>query len=353
MPQYELWGHTVDIEIPKDIFPSDEKQKELDEILGHPTHGFFEGTFGGKKLHYRKHLPANNAKPKALVIWQHGIHGESGFGMKCPTPDGKFRYTNFAMRVRTMTEQHGFAVYAHDQLGHGYSEGARFLIPSGKWQINRDDLIRFAKDVVCKEYPDVPLFLCGDSYGGCLVLHAGREFQDHPELVNNQFAGILLNAPAIIGDLPPAPVVALLRRLAVLTPTWTPFFMPHPVSSERIWKELEPREYYSNKNDGLSKGGKPFCLGTALGLLTALESVRADIIPGFTAPFSINHGTKDYAVLMEGSEFMMEHAKTPKEDAVLNKIPDGYHDMYSELNAEEILDLEIKWIQQQLDKQNK
>jgi alpha-beta hydrolase superfamily lysophospholipase len=75
--------------------------------------GYIEGTYQGKKLHYRKYVP-KDGKPKAVVVWQHGIHGESGYGMK--RKDG--RYTCFALRCRTMLEE-GFAIYAMDQLGHG------------------------------------------------------------------------------------------------------------------------------------------------------------------------------------------------------------------------------------------
>jgi hypothetical protein len=111
-----------------------------------------------------------------------------------------------------------------------------------------------------------------------------------------------------------------LRRLAKLFPTRTPFFMPHPVTSDRIWKEEEPRNYYDGGNDGLSLGGAKFKLGTALGLLEALESVRQDVIPGFTVPFMINHGTNDESVLIEGSIFLFENSATPAEDKVLNKV---------------------------------
>lgn len=346
MVKYELWGNTVDIEVPKDVFPSEERQKELDETLNNPTHGYFEGTHEGKKIYYRKYLPEGT--PKGIIVWQHGIHGQSGFGLKLK--DG--RYIDCAIRYRLFTKE-GFAVYASDQLGHGYSEGARFLIPKGMWQINRDDLVKFAKLAASEHDENIPLFLSGDSYGGCLAVHAARVFQDKPEDAPKGFTGILLNSPAIIGDLPPKPVVAFLRRLAKLTPAWRPFFMPHPVSSDRIWKDKEPRDYYDGGNDGLSLGGAKFSLGTALGLLEALESVREEVIPGFKVPFSINHGTADESVLIEGSIFMMENSATPDEDKILNKIEGGYHDLYSEVDAEKTMMLELNWIKEQIAKKQK
>ena len=129
--------------------------------------------------------------------------------------------------------------------------------------------------------------------------------------------------------------------------------MPHPVSSDRIWKEEEPRNYYDGGNDGLSLGGAKFSLGTALGLLTALEAVQAKAIPGFKVPFSINHGDKDESVLIEGSDFMMEKSDTPAEDKVFNKIAGGLHDVYSEVEAEETMKLELNWINEQIAKKAK
>ena len=187
------------------------------------------------------------------IARQHGIHGQSGFGMKSSS-DG--RYTDMALRIRMMNAE-GYAVYAHDQLGHGFSEGERFYIPN--WTINRDDLIRFVKLASNEHAEGTPIFLSGDSYGGCLAFHATHILY---EAKQKDFLGCALNCPAIEGDLPPLPILWFLRYiLAPMFPTWTPFFMPHPITSERIWKEVEPRAYYSNPKNihGLSRSGIVSC----------------------------------------------------------------------------------------------
>jgi len=336
----ELWGSKVKIEIPPSVFPSPQKISELDDLFHNPTHGFFPSTFEQQKLHYRKYLPAQ--KPKAIVIWQHGIHGHSGYGMKRSTG----QYTNLALRAR-MYIKAGIALYCCDQLGHGFSEGARFVIPNGDWNINVQDLISFTKFAASEHEDDIPLFVSGDSYGACLAIHAGRHFQNVPQDAPKAFVGLVLNAPAIVPDLPPAPVVFLLRyALAPLFPTWTPFFMPNPVSADRIWKDEEPRKYFSDddKMYGLSNSGRPFCLATATGCLEAVETLQAKVIPGFNVPFSINHGDCDYSIKLSGSEFMMQHSETKEGDKVLNVIQGGYHDLYSGLDAEEIESKQIEWI---------
>lgn len=82
MPDYTLWNNTtVNVEIPEDIFPDEEFRNKRDELFDHPEHGFFESNYQQKKLHYRRNLPKDDAlkkKPKAIVIWHHGILGEVG-----------------------------------------------------------------------------------------------------------------------------------------------------------------------------------------------------------------------------------------------------------------------------------
>jgi alpha-beta hydrolase superfamily lysophospholipase len=48
--------------------------------------------------------------------------------------------------------------------------------------------------------------------------------------------------------------------------------------------------------------------------------------------------------------FMMEKSATPAEDKVLNKIAGAYHDLYSQPDRDDIMNLEIKWIHEQIAK---
>ena len=74
MPLRDLWGYkNLDIEIPDDVFPSDQWLKEKDELYGSPEHGYFESCFENKKLHYRKNLPKSGTPIKAIVVWVSGL----------------------------------------------------------------------------------------------------------------------------------------------------------------------------------------------------------------------------------------------------------------------------------------
>mmetsp|Transcript_35433 Transcript_35433/g.38346 ORF Transcript_35433/g.38346 Transcript_35433/m.38346 type:complete len:346 (-) Transcript_35433:348-1385(-) len=340
MPVYKLWNQSVDIEIPQEIFPDENWLQEKDILFNDPRHDFFESCYERKRLHYRINLPPVGTPIRAIVVWQHGIHGQSGFGMRC----AEGRFTDMAKRVRMMNAK-GYAIYAHDQLGHGFSEGERFYIPN--WTINRDDLVRFVRLVADKHAEGTPIFLSGDSYGGCLAFHATHVLYEGKQ---KDLLGCALNCPAIEGDLPALPVLWFLRYiLAPLFATRTPFFMPHPITNERIWKEVEPRDYYSNPKNirGLSKSGSPFCLGTAVGLVSAME-VAQEIIPSFRAPFHINHGSNDHGVPLSGSQRLLNFSKTKRVDKELNVVVDGYHGLFSQLDADETMKHEIEWIEKMI-----
>jgi len=436
---YSLWGHDdLKIEIPEEVFPDEAFRNEKDRLFDFPEHGFFVSCHEGKKLHYRKNLPPSSVPIRAIIVWQHGIHGQSGFGMQLKLKqnsnsnseseselndskdsttatatatatatdgqsknknnnnnnnndndndndnDGHYRYCDMALRIRRMNAM-GYVVYAHDQLGHGFSEGERFYIPNGDWSVNRDDLVAFAKMAASEHPSGTPLFLCGDSYGGCLAFHAAHVFQTQeqiqieqkeqieqeqkqkhkPSITNMRttnkntltthkgvnFLGCALNCPALDGEFPAWPVVWFLRYiLKPWFPLWTPFFMPHPITPERIWKVPEVRDHYTdpNKRHGLSESGTPYCLGTAAGLVDAIQSAQR-LFSSFEVPFHINHGSDDYGVPCTGSQRLFQHSKTPTSDKELNIVPNGYHGLLSQHDAEDTMRREIEWIEKRIE----
>ena len=262
------------------------------------------------------------------------------------------RYTDHALRIRMMNEQ-GIAVYAYDQLGHGFSEGTRFYIPNGNYKINRDDLVKFVQLAANENAEGIPLFISGDSYGGCTTVLATYYLQENPDKAPKGLVGCTLNCPSIHADLPPKPVIWFLQYgLAPFWPEWTPSFMPHPITSERIWKLEEPRKYFSDHKEmhDLSRGGVPFCLGTALGCMLSLQDAQK-CVPNFKMPFHISHGTSDYGVPISGSQFMFDSSQTPDADKQFNPVEDGYHALYSQLDAEQTMKHEIDWILSMIKKQ--
>jgi acylglycerol lipase len=346
--EYDLWGEKVNLGITKDKFPSDDEIAVMEAKLPAPCeHGWFPSSFSQQQLHYRKIVPSAETIPKAVVVFHHGIlsHG----GSATITKDG--RKLNFALFVEYLVNQQGYALYTFDMLGHGYSEGVpRFYVPD--WKNNRDDLENFTR-MAAAEHASLPVFIIGESYGGCLALHVAKELQEKP-LIPNNFGGLLLLAPAIIGDLPPAPVTFVLRYiLAPIFPKSTPFFMPNPGSADRIWKDKDVLAQILDKRYvemGLEDSGQPITLGTAVQMLNALDEVREVTIPALNTPFCVLHGTQDFAVPIEGTDFLTDTCLTNKDDRVIHYIEGGYHCLPADPAAEEVMEHMIAYIKDRMSK---
>ena len=110
----------------------------------------------------------DNCPPKASVLLLHGM------------AEHHKRYADFAQYLT----QHGFAVLAYDQLGHGCT--ARTPEELGFFQLTApaerlvQDAQRMAEQVA-RWYPGVPHFVLGHSMGSfvarCLLQQAGDQFQ--------------------------------------------------------------------------------------------------------------------------------------------------------------------------------
>ena len=343
MPKYKIFGAEPDIDIPRDCFVKDDELEKMEATMPGCEHGWFNSVYQGAKLHYRKWLPPNSAKPKGIVVHMHGISASCGRGLIVAGD----RKLNTSLQAQVLVEQHGYALYAFEQYGHGFSEGTRFLIPQ-TWQNNLKDYVNFCNLVADEHDKDIPLFLVGESYGGCLTIHAAKQFQRDPSTGPSNFDSIIIVAPAIEGDLPPTPVYQILRYgLAPWFPKWIPFFMPNPISPDRCWRDEEVCKFWSSGRRleiGLEGGGTPFRLGTALNLVVAMEEVRNNAIPGFKVPFCLLHGTADFGVMIQGSEFMMDKAETPMDAKEFHRIEGASHDLFSDPLAEECMEHTWKWI---------
>lgn len=359
IPTHTVFGAERKIEIPCStfpdvVFPTAEEIKVMEDLMPGCEHGWFDSCYGdGCKLHYRKWVPTTTKTPKAVLVWMHGISDHSGIVFQSTS-------TGRVLGIGALTNEllkNEIALYAFDMYGHGYSEGTRATIP-GTWENNKQDFINFCNQVVIAEIPDenVPLFVSGESYGGCLSVHVARHFQDHPsEPAAKRFDSMILIAPAIIGDLPPYPVVFVLRYLlAPVFPSWIPFFMPNPISPDRIWRDEEVLKYKDIKgrymNMGIDLSGRPFRLGTGVNLLLALEAVRDKAIPGLKCPFLCQHGTSDHGVPIEGAQFLYDKCDTPEEDKVFHKIEGAYHALLEDQDTEKVVQNVVDYVHTRLEK---
>jgi alpha-beta hydrolase superfamily lysophospholipase len=228
------------------------------------------------------------------------------------------------------------------------------LIP-GSADTNVNDNVAFCNLVASlhedDDDDDIPIILLGESYGCTVSIMTARKFQDDPSCGPKNFDSVILIAPAIMGDMPPYPVYLVLRYvLAPSFPAWSPFFMPNPVSAERIWKDpqvLARRTAPRWKEMMVDGSGRPFRLGTAVGLVVSMETVKAEM-SGFKVPYCIVHGTEDAAVLLAGSEYMWDKAATPAKDRAFKRQEGGYHDLFSDPTAEDSVQFTVDYIKKRI-----
>lgn len=346
MVKHTVFGVERNIDIYENVFPTPDEIKDMESRLPGCEHGWFDSVTTPLTLHYRKFLPSSGKKPKAIIVWMHGIQTHSGRAHILK--DG--RKINMALLSDRVVKA-GYALYCFDMTGHGYSEGSRFLVTERVKQ----DYLNFVKLVVSLHEWDAPLFLMGESFGGNLTLQIARHYQDHKEEKPRAFQGIILVAAAIYGYQFFFPVDIALKYF--ITPfvhrLRPPTFIPNPVAPALLWRDqevlylnsqekrvtemwLEPAERHSN-------------LKTSSTLIEAMKTVRNHCIPGFRVPYCILHGTSDRAVpIAESLEYFVDNVETLPAERAVKRVGGAYHDLLGDPTAEENLDFVLAWVKRRI-----
>ena len=356
MVQHRIFGVERDIDISVEDFPTPERLQELEAPLDANgcQHGWFPSTFVGNRkrpktiqLHYRFFLPSskNNSSPKAVVVFMHGLHNHSGCAHVMPYSKSKRNMA--ALSTEFLSKD--MAVYAFDLLGHGYSEGHRFVLPSADVLI--DDYLTFVKLVV-KKHPDVPLFLMGESLGGNLTLQVARHYQDYPDERPPQFVGLALIAPAIYPTNIYWPQQTLFYSISPFVGHWRPpAWIPSPIRETNIWRDPE-RIALAQAHNGIQAPPSQHPPYLSLWTLCVLmRRVRDTAIPGLKVPFCVAHGRKDVAIPIVGSEWLVEQALEAglaEEDCTLQSYPEALHDLLSEPEAEGMVTWLVDWMSERV-----
>ena len=116
---------------------------------------FEENSYSGAKLSFYRNAP--KSAPKAIVHISHGMAEHAG------------RYEWF---MQTLMEA-GYAVYAHDIRGHGYTYASDSFKGHFSDKHGLDKLLHdldFAIHLIKKNHPNVPIFCFGHSLGSILLL---------------------------------------------------------------------------------------------------------------------------------------------------------------------------------------
>lgn len=214
---------------------NEEAWKKLESWLLPKTDGFFQAP-SGHRLHVRAVLPPGDAEAlsvKAIVLYCHGMNSH-------------VNARNFAGELYPSIAAAGFAIFALDIMGHGYSEGQRVLVED--WHLVFTDWEAFAEALLgvaeprpspaefCAGVPDevlarirsLPVFVNGMSMGGMIGMYLGLRLQEN-ERLRDRFSGACLTCPSLVVDLPPKAVQWFLLTLVV--PLFRTCAMPAAVSS--------------------------------------------------------------------------------------------------------------------------
>src|SRR5690606_29649374 len=118
--------------------------------------------------------------------------------------------------------EQGFVACICDLRGHGKSDGITGY--ARRWSEYLDD-VRFFRQQIQAQHPELPLFLIGQSHGGLLLTH-------HGIVEGEGLAGVILVAPFLQLCMP---VPAYLRVAAVVLNVIAPWLgLPSRVRSEML-----------------------------------------------------------------------------------------------------------------------
>lgn len=222
----------------------------------------------------------------------------------------------------------GIAVMAYDLRGHGKSEGRRGYIPSFDQLL--DDITRFLEESQ-KNYPEIPVFLYGQSLGGLQVLSYLIKFV--PEI-----SGAIVTAPILRPAFkPPAATLAAAKILNKILPK---FQLSNEIDPEGLSHDETVVQNYINDplvHDKLTPRLAVEMLGEGERTLQSASQLQT--------PLLLMHGSDDPITSSKASQEFAEKAGS----LCTFHLWDGlYHEIHNEPEFEKVFEFELEWIENQL-----
>jgi len=343
----------------------DEAAAHLKSWLLPQTQGFFEAP-SGHRLHVRAVLPSGDASArtvKASIMYCHGLNSH-------------VNSRGWAGGFYPRLAQEGFAIFAVDIMGHGYSEGERALIED--WDVVFEDLEHFTEalmgvaedppekedfnagvsDEVLKNLRRLPFFVVGTSLGGMISMYVGHRL-DGNERLQGRFRGAVLGCPALLVDLPPKAVQVLLRNLVV--PLFKTSAMPTFISksskgqlgssfnlsdpTQKEMAEMEIRDC-AKRLPGVGLGWHDQMKWGTAGAFSKIYAQIEEDMEDVDFPFLIIHDPEDSVTLFAGSEKLM--ALSPSEDKTLHAMHAGGLHCLPLVEQETYVSIMTSWMKQRL-----
>jgi alpha-beta hydrolase superfamily lysophospholipase len=253
--------------------------------------------------------PAANGPPQAIVLALHG------FG----------DYRNGFEEPAKVWAKDGITTYAYDQRGFGGSP------TRGRWASTpalADDARTMAV-LLRKQYPDVPIYLAGESMGGAVALVAADEGAD--------VDGLILIAPALRSRKTFGPVLSGALWFGAHTIPWFPDgptsidFQPtdNPKTIEKIRKD---KMWLRNTR-----------LDMAYGLVDLMDDACA-AAPHINKPYIMLHGMGD-KIVPQGPVKAAIEVMPPRQDSKLAFYKNGYHMLMRDKGGPKVAADVVAWME--------
>ncbi len=239
----------------------------------------------------------------------------------------------------------GFHVFSQDHIGHGRSQGTRAHVED--FQDYVKDFISLIRRVQEKFSTPMPTFLFAHSMGGLIGLHIMRaitlESVKSPFL--NQcwpFTGVILSAPALKPD--PKQDNSFMRGLAKCCSGCMPKFGIDSLPSSYLSRVKSIGESYDE--DSLNYHGN---VRAKLGfeMLKSMDLIR-ECCGELQFPYLLIQGSSDRLVNPVGArEF---HEKSGSKDKTYKEYEGGYHELFVDTIADQVLADIKQWIESKMEK---
>lgn len=259
---------------------------------------------------YRRWRPS---RPKAFLVVTHGFGEHSG------------RYAHFAEYLVSR----GYAVYAHDLVGHGRSSGQRGHIDS--WTDYWHALAIFRNFAQACE-PSLPSFLFGHSMGGLVVL-------SYLTMQPLDIRGAIVSGALLEPGSTANPLLVAAARL--LSANWPALSFKLGLNIKALSRDPAVIEAY--RNDPLVHGRASVRWGTEV--LNAMGSLKTQV-KRVVDPLLILHGEADAINRVEGAHWLFREVSSI--DKELRIYPGGYHEPLNDLQKEQVLHDIADWFDRHL-----
>lgn len=246
---------------------------------------------------------------RSVVVIVHGIR------------DYALRYEDFARQL----SQQGFAVFAQDLRGHGYSGGQRQRFDSMPEMVADVDLVvREAQ----QQYPGVPIFVYGHSLGGLITTEYALA---HGDKLN----GVILSGAALKRPLSVSRFkVGLARVVAAIAPD------AHVVAVDDHEFSRDPTVMATLANDPLISHQKLPAISAVAGI-DGMEDAQENM-DQLKLPLLILYGTADKVNPVEGSQALFSGVGS--HDKTLKPYKGLYHDLMHEPEHDQVAGDVIAWL---------